>query len=118
MRIPQLIIITFLALALNGCSLIKTVYSNAPEAMHWWLDGYFNFTQPQNAVLKPALHKLHDWHRQTQLPLYIKFLQQAQHDLSEEKNRCGCRMCNHRYGARPPADHTAGSDADYHGDSA
>lgn len=85
MRINQLITIAFLALALNSCSLVKTIYSNAPEAMHWWLDGYFNFTQSQNELLKPALHKLHDWHRQTQLPLYIKFLQQAQHDLSEDK---------------------------------
>lgn len=85
MRFIQFIKIVFLALALNGCSLVKTVYSNAPEAMHWWLDGYLNFTQSQNALLKPALHKLHDWHRKTQLPLYVKLLQQVQHDLSEEK---------------------------------
>lgn len=85
MRTPQLIIVAFLALTLNGCSLIKTIYSNAPEAVHWWLDGYFNFTQSQNALLKPALHKLHDWHRQTQLPLYIKLLQQIQNDVSQEK---------------------------------
>jgi len=85
MRLSKFITVILLALTLGACSIIKTIYSNAPEAVHWWLDGYFNFTQAQNARLKPALHKLHDWHRRTQLPLYIKQLQQVQDDLRQEK---------------------------------
>jgi hypothetical protein len=30
------------------------------------------------------LHALHDWHRQTQLPLYVELLQNIQSDLSKE----------------------------------
>ncbi|MEK9825511.1 MAG: DUF6279 family lipoprotein [Methylotenera sp.] len=85
MRLNKFITVILLALTLGACSLIKTIYSNAPEAVHWWLDGYFDFTQAQNARLKPALHKLHEWHRQTQLPLYIKHLQQMQDNIRQEK---------------------------------
>jgi hypothetical protein len=85
MRTKKFITVVLLALTLGACSVVKTIYSNAPEAVHWWLDGYFDFTQSQNARLKPALHKLHDWHRQTQLPLYIKGLQQIQGDIRHEK---------------------------------
>lgn len=84
MRPLKLIITLLLLSCLASCSLIKTVYNNAPEATHWWLDDYFNFTQAQSAVLKPALHQLHDWHRQTQLPAYINLLQHMQNDLSQE----------------------------------
>lgn len=84
MRIIQLFVISLLAITLFSCSLVKTAYNNAPEAMHWWLDHYFDFTESQNAKLKPALHALHDWHRQTQLPLYVDMLQKIQSDLSKE----------------------------------
>jgi len=85
MRSYRLVIIFLVALAAVSCGLIKTVYNNAPEAMHWWLDDYFDFTPVQSEQLKPALHALHDWHRQTQLALYIEMLQKIQSDLSREK---------------------------------
>jgi hypothetical protein len=77
--------LTFILLCLiASCSLVKTFYNNAPEATHWWLDDYFNFTQAQSAILKPALYELHDWHRKTQLPAYVNLMQQIQNDLSQE----------------------------------
>jgi hypothetical protein len=85
MRTTKLSIIFLLAISIVSCSLVKTAYNNAPEAMHWWLDDYFDFTESQNATLRPALHALHDWHRQTQLPLYVEMLQKIQNDLSKEK---------------------------------
>jgi hypothetical protein len=85
MRITQLIVIFLLAIGIVSCSLVKTAYNNAPEAMHWWLDDYFDFTESQNEKLKPALHTLHDWHRQTQLPLYVEMLQNIQSHLSKDE---------------------------------
>lgn len=84
MRIIQLIIILLMAIGIASCSLIKTAYNNAPEATHWWLDDYFDFTEAQSKELKPALHVLLNWHRKTQLPLYVEMLQKIQSDLSEE----------------------------------
>lgn len=84
MRKFQLMVVFLLAINIVSCSLIKTAYNNAPEAMHWWLDGYFNFTASQSTKLKPALHTLHHWHRETQLPLYVERLQKIQSDLSQD----------------------------------
>jgi len=89
MRLTKLIIIFLLAISINSCSLVKTAYNNAPEAIHWWLDDYFDFTESQNKKLKPALHALHDWHRQTQLPLYVQMLQKIQSHLSKEEIESG-----------------------------
>lgn len=85
MRATQLIVIFLLTISIASCSLVKTAYNNAPEAMHWWLDGYFDFTESQSKKLKPALHALHDWHRKTQLPLYVELLQKTQSHLSKEE---------------------------------
>ncbi|HEY9268054.1 MAG TPA: DUF6279 family lipoprotein [Methylotenera sp.] len=96
MRIIQLIIILQLAIGIASCSLIKTAYNNAPEATHWWLDDYFDFTEAQSKELKPALHVLLNWHRKTQLPLYVEMLQKIQSDLSEESIEPGavCETLN------------------------
>lgn len=85
MRKTQLIIIILLSLGISSCGLVKTLYNNAPEAVHWWLDDYFDFTHAQSEKLKPALHGLHDWHRKTQLALYIEILRKTQDDFSKEK---------------------------------
>lgn len=85
MRITHLIVIFLLALNIVSCSLVKTAYNNAPEAMHWWLDDYFDFTESQSNKLKPALHSLHDWHRKTQLRLYVEILQNIQSQLTKDE---------------------------------
>lgn len=84
-RTFKLIIIILLAIAIVSCSLVKTAYNNAPEAIHWWLDGYFDFTESQNKKIKPALYAMHSWHRQTQLPLYIQMLENIHNHLGEEE---------------------------------
>ena len=85
MRTKNLVVIFLLAISMASCSMAKTLYNNAPEAMHWWLDDYFDFTESQNKKLKPALHAMHDWHRQTQLPLYVEMLQKTQSHLRKEE---------------------------------
>lgn len=84
MRFIQCVLILLLAGLINSCGLVKTVYNNSPEALGWWLDGYFDFTQTQKSILNPALHRLHDWHRQNQLPSYILTLQDLQKMVIKE----------------------------------
>ena len=69
----------------TSCSLIQTTYNNAPVLTIFWLDDYFSFTQAQNLALKPALQKLHQWHRQTQLSSYIKLLKSMQTSLANQQ---------------------------------
>ena len=78
------LIVVFSCLTLS-CSLIKTAYNNAPALAIWWLDDYFNFTPAQNLVLKPALKNLHNWHRQSQLPVYVTLLQDMQQSFAKEQ---------------------------------
>ncbi len=84
MRFIQCVLILLLAGLINSCGLVKTVYNNAPEALSWWLDGYFDFNQTQKSTLNPALHRLHGWHRQHQLPSYILTLQDLQKMVIKE----------------------------------
>lgn len=84
-RLFQLFCIFILACAINSCSLVNTFYGNAPEVMRWWLDDYFDFTSSQKTVLDPALHRLHAWHRQQQLPEYIAILQDLKSAANKEQ---------------------------------
>jgi hypothetical protein len=76
--------IVLFACSISGCGFVKTFYNNAPEVITWWLDDYFDFTTDQNALLKDALIRVHDWHRNHQLPEDIKTLTALKHALSEE----------------------------------
>ncbi len=84
MHLIKCLLIVLLSCLIASCSLIKTTYNNAPALTIFWLDGYFSFNQAQNLALKPSLQKLHQWHRQTQLPEYIKQLQAIQTSLARD----------------------------------
>lgn len=89
MRLIQYSFILLLLGLSNSCGFVKTVYNNAPVAVSWWLDDYFDFTQAQNAVLKPALRQLHDWHRQQQLPEYVALLQDLKQVVMQDQVSAG-----------------------------
>lgn len=84
MRLAKHLLILLVCSLIISCSLVKTTYNNAPALVIWWLDNYFNFTPEQNLVLKPALERLHHWHRQHQLPHYATLLQEALTSLANE----------------------------------
>lgn len=65
--------------------MVKVAYNNSPELVAWWLDDYFNFTQAQKTSLTPALQKLHQWHRQDQLPIYSTLFKNIQSSLASEQ---------------------------------
>ena len=84
MRLIQYSFILCLVFFINSCGLVNTVYQNAPEVMGWWLDDYFDFTTTQEATLKPALQRVHQWHRQQQLPQYVTLLEDTQRTFSKD----------------------------------
>lgn len=70
-----------LLLWLAGCGaagVAKLAYKQAPELAYVWLDGYADFDGAQSLRIKADLEALHQWHRQTQLPLYARSLGQLQ----------------------------------------
>ncbi len=83
MRLIQCFFILLLAGLISNCGFVQTAYNNAPQALSWWLDDYFDFTQSQQSALNPALNRLHNWHRQNQLPLYIATLKDLQSSIAK-----------------------------------
>ncbi|OOG45383.1 DUF6279 family lipoprotein [Polaromonas sp. A23] len=86
-RIVLIIGVLLAAAALQACSAVKIAYGQATELAYWQLDGYFDFNAAQRPKVRDELARIHLWHRQTQLPAYIKTLEKWQplltHDMDE-----------------------------------
>jgi Family of unknown function (DUF6279) len=72
------IIGVLLALLLQGCSAVRLTYNNFPEISYWWLDSYMDFNDTQSTKIRADLTSLQTWHRQTELPMYIRTLSKMQ----------------------------------------
>jgi hypothetical protein len=68
----------FFVLALPACTAVKLGYQHAPDISYWWLDGYFDFNTSQSTPLRLDLSRIQAWHRQNELPTYIKTLEKMQ----------------------------------------
>jgi hypothetical protein len=64
--------------AMQACSAVKIAYNQATELAYWQLHGYFDFNSTQSPRIREELARLHQWHRQTQLPAYIESLEKWQ----------------------------------------
>ena len=73
-RMAGIILGLALALGLSGCSAIKLGYNNLPEVLFWWLDGYADFSDAQEPRVRAELTRLHQWHRQQELPRVAELL--------------------------------------------
>ena len=81
LRIIRALGLLAVAGALQACSVMKLAYNQAPELAYWYLDAHLDLTGEQSVQVKASLKQLQDWHRQTQLPLYITALQQLEQQL-------------------------------------
>lgn len=66
---------------LQACSFVRVAYNQAPELAYLYLDSYVDFNGTQSIQIKDDLAKLHAWHSQTQLPLYVETLQKLQQQM-------------------------------------
>ena len=73
-----------LIMGLQGCGALRLAYNQSPLATYWYLDGYLDFNSSQRPVVKTALDDIQQWHRQTQLPLYIETLEKLQHQMPKD----------------------------------
>ena len=86
--VPGLIILCLLLL-LGGCSSVQLMYSQLDWLIPWYLKDYVSLTDEQNAFLEKRLRTQLRWHRNTQLPIYARWLRQirldAQNGLTREE---------------------------------
>ena len=66
---------------LGACSALRIGYSQAPDLMYWYLDGYVDFNSAQTPRVRDALAHWLAWHRRTQLPDYAALLARAQTEV-------------------------------------
>ena len=71
-------------LLLTGSCTTKIAYNYAHWWANWAVDDYIDLNREQKAFFKREFRQLHQWHRQTQLPIYTTYLQQLQTALSAE----------------------------------
>lgn len=77
-RLSRIIGALALAMLLAACSAIKLGYNALPEVSYWWLDSYLDFNEAQTPKVREDLTRLHQWHRQTELPRYVALLQRVE----------------------------------------
>jgi hypothetical protein len=73
-----------LVVGLQGCGALRLAYNQSPLATYWYLDSYLDFNASQRPLVKAALDDIQQWHRQTQLPLYIETLGKLQHQMPKD----------------------------------
>ena len=73
-RIGGIILALALALGLSACSAIKLGYNSLPNLAFFWLDGYVDFSDEQQPLVRDELVRLHAWHRQEELPRVLELL--------------------------------------------
>ena len=82
MKVARIIVgILFLA-ALSACGVVNLAYNNAPTAVAYVVDDWFDLTSAQRAWLKPRVESLVEWHRASELPTYRKLLNDAQEQVA------------------------------------
>ncbi len=86
-RCGNMLVLALGLLCLSSCSTVRVGYDNADTVVVWWLDRYLNLTPAQKPLLKRQAGKLLEWHRQTQLPQYVEFLQHVQQQLQGKVTR-------------------------------
>lgn len=74
----RIIGLLLLAAALQGCSAIKYVYGNVQHLGYWYMDGYADFSDEQEPLVKDHIARLHQWHRGNELMRVVETLQRAE----------------------------------------
>lgn len=80
-RRPIIAALCCLLALVSGCSVLRIGYSQAPDLVYWWLDGYVDFSSAQTPRVREALGQWFAWHRRTQLPDYAAQLARAQAEV-------------------------------------
>jgi hypothetical protein len=66
-----------LLLVLAACSVVRTVYNQAPNLAYWQLNRAFHLDDEQADQVKHNLYAFFQWHRRTELPVYARLLNRA-----------------------------------------
>jgi len=69
-----MVVLLLCLLLAGGCSMVRVGYGHFDSVAGWMVNDYFDLNGDQRTQFAQRFDRLHDWHRQTQLPEYAKFL--------------------------------------------
>jgi hypothetical protein len=76
-------IVLFAVILLAGCS-TKFAYKNADWLVHWFIDDYVDMTREQKRQFDQNFEDWMNWHRDTQLPLYLLHFEELASDINTQ----------------------------------
>ena len=77
LRPGSLLLLCLATLLLSGCSVVRTIYNQAPNLAYWQLNRAFHLEDEQADQVKRNLQAFFRWHRQVELPVYAQLLNRA-----------------------------------------
>ncbi len=80
-RILRRWLIGAIAVALAACSLLQTLYDQAPRYLQWRTNVAHHFTEDQYELARSNIRRFFDWHRREQMPQIARMLAQAAQDV-------------------------------------
>ena len=83
-RTTKFCLIVLGCLLISSCSL-RWSYNFLDWLVAWEVDEYVSLDPQQKKQLNNNVAQFHQWHRQTQLPLYAEFLKQLESQLLDQK---------------------------------
>lgn len=83
-RLARVAALACAATLLASCSIVKLGYRNADSFTLRWLDRYVGLDEVQDAFAWERVRDFYTWHRATQLPDYVKWLQGTQDILRQQ----------------------------------
>ncbi len=73
-RIRDCSLLVGCGLMATACSMVKVGYEMAPTLARWEISEYVTFDGAQQVMADQRLERLHEWHRSTQVPDYVAWL--------------------------------------------
>ena len=74
--------VILLALLLSGCG-AKFAYNNLSLISPWYVDDYIDLTESQQPIFDRHLQRLHQWHRESELPQYRQLFSDLHQHLQQ-----------------------------------
>lgn len=75
------VLISLIFFVIGGCT-VKSTYNRLDWIITRYLDSYVELTHEQKAELRRSLSRTLHWHRTTQLPAYVGWLQSVKQDVA------------------------------------
>lgn len=69
-------------LSLSGCSTLQLAYNNAGFLLKYYISDYVELTDSQSEFVDRELTKMMNWHRKSELPVYIKFIDESKQKIN------------------------------------